>query len=44
VRLFGKPVTRPWRRMGVALATGPTADEARALAVQAAGKVRILYG
>jgi formate-dependent phosphoribosylglycinamide formyltransferase (GAR transformylase) len=23
VRIFGKPVTRPWRRMGVALATGP---------------------
>jgi phosphoribosylglycinamide formyltransferase 2 len=43
VRLFGKPVTRPYRRMGVALATGATADEARALAVRAAGTVRIEY-
>lgn len=43
VRIFGKPVTRPYRRMGVALATGATAEEARALAVQAAAKVRIVY-
>ncbi len=43
VRIFGKPVTRPHRRMGVALATGETADEARALAVRAASKVRIEY-
>ena len=40
VRIFGKPVTRPYRRMGVALATGATADEARALAVRG-GEVRI---
>jgi phosphoribosylglycinamide formyltransferase 2 len=43
VRIFGKPVTRPYRRMGVALATGATADEARALATRAAGAVRIVY-
>ncbi|MCP1470621.1 phosphoribosylglycinamide formyltransferase 2 [Sphingobium sp. OAS761] len=44
VRLFGKPATRPWRRMGVALAQADTADQARVLARQAADKVRILYG
>ena len=43
VRIFGKPVTRPYRRMAVALATGATSDEARALAARAAGKVRIRY-
>jgi phosphoribosylglycinamide formyltransferase 2 len=43
VRLFGKPVTRPYRRMGVALATGATADEARSLATRAAAEVRIVY-
>ncbi|HEY0149796.1 MAG TPA: formate-dependent phosphoribosylglycinamide formyltransferase [Allosphingosinicella sp.] len=43
VRIFGKPVTRPYRRMAVALATGGTADEARALARNAANKVRITY-
>ena len=44
VRLFGKPLTRPCRRMGVALATGASADEARALATRAAAAVRIAYG
>ena len=44
VRLFGKPVTRPYRRMGVALATGSDTDAARALAREAAGKVSISYG
>lgn len=43
VRLFGKPVTRPFRRMGVALATGSTVDEARAFARAAAEKIRIEY-
>ena len=43
VRLFGKPVTRPYRRMGVALATAATPDEARALAARAAAEVRIAY-
>ncbi len=44
VRVFGKPVTRPYRRMAVALATGATTDDARRLAAEAAGKVRIVYG
>ncbi|HST35924.1 MAG TPA: formate-dependent phosphoribosylglycinamide formyltransferase [Allosphingosinicella sp.] len=43
VRIFGKPVTRENRRMGVALARGETTDEARALAAAAAAKVRIDY-
>jgi phosphoribosylglycinamide formyltransferase 2 len=43
VRIFGKPLTRPYRRMGVALATAATADEARALAARAAQRVRIEY-
>jgi phosphoribosylglycinamide formyltransferase 2 len=44
LRIFGKPVTRPYRRMAVALATGATADEARALATRAAATVEIDYG
>ena len=43
VRLFGKPVTRPWRRMGVALARADTAAAAVDLAKQAAQAVRIVY-
>ena len=43
VRVFGKPVTRPYRRMAVALATGATADEARTLAAKAASKIIISY-
>ncbi len=43
VRIFGKPVTRPYRRMAVALATGADTDQARALARQAADSVRIEY-
>lgn len=43
VRIFGKPVTRPWRRMAVALATGVDTDAARALAKQAADAVGIEY-
>ncbi|MDP8912003.1 MAG: formate-dependent phosphoribosylglycinamide formyltransferase [Pseudomonadota bacterium] len=43
VRVFGKPSTRPYRRMGVALATGSTTGEARQLAAQAAAKVTISY-
>jgi len=43
VRLFGKPTTRPHRRMGVALATGPDTDMARKTAVRAAESVRIRY-
>ncbi len=46
VRIFGKPVTRPGRRMGVALAqvVGGTVEEARAAAVAAAARVQIRYG
>jgi phosphoribosylglycinamide formyltransferase 2 len=43
VRLFGKPATRPFRRMGVVLATGPDTDTARRVAKAAADKVRIAY-
>lgn len=43
LRIFGKPSTRPYRRMGVALALARDADEARALAREAAGRVRISY-
>jgi phosphoribosylglycinamide formyltransferase 2 len=43
VRLFGKPATRPYRRMGVALATGKDVEAAKALAVEAATRVAIRY-
>lgn len=43
IRLFGKPVTRPNRRMGVALARAENVEEAVRVAVGAAGKVRISY-
>ena len=43
VRLFGKPVTRPNRRMGVALARAGSVEQARALAAEAASRVRIRY-
>jgi phosphoribosylglycinamide formyltransferase 2 len=43
VRLFGKPVTRPNRRMGVALARGSDVEAARAAARAAAAAVRIVY-
>ncbi len=43
IRIFGKPVTRPDRRMGVALATGGSTDEARAAAASAAGKIVLHY-
>lgn len=44
-RLFGKPVTRPYRRMGVALAkvAGGTTDDARSAAVAAADRLAIRY-
>jgi len=46
VRLFSKPVTRPNRRMGVALALARdgTAEQARAAAKAAAAKISIRYG
>lgn len=43
IRLFGKPVTRPYRRMGVALARAENVDQARALANETARRVRIIY-
>lgn len=43
VRIFGKPVTRPYRRMGVALARAGDAPAAVDLAKQAAETVRIVY-
>ncbi len=43
VRIFGKPTTRPYRRMGVALALAGDTDAARKLAAEAAAKVRITY-
>ena len=43
LRLFGKPATRPYRRMGVALARGRNVEEARRKARAAAKKVRIDY-
>lgn len=43
VRLFGKPVTRPYRRMGVALARAEDVESARRVARTAAGAVHIAY-
>lgn len=43
VRLFGKPSTRPFRRMGVALARGKNTEEARRKAKIAADAVKIKY-
>ncbi|CAL1239479.1 formate-dependent phosphoribosylglycinamide formyltransferase [Candidatus Methylocalor cossyra] len=40
IRLFGKPVAHPRRRMGVALATGASLAEARERARRAAERVR----
>jgi phosphoribosylglycinamide formyltransferase 2 len=42
LRLFGKPDSRPYRRMGVALATAETTELARAKAIDAASKVTIV--
>jgi phosphoribosylglycinamide formyltransferase 2 len=43
IRLFAKPNSLPNRRMGVALATGTSVEEAIARAEQAAATVRIIY-
>lgn len=43
LRVFGKPSTRKYRRMGVALARGKSVDEARKRARTAASKVKIDY-
>ncbi|MBZ8178943.1 formate-dependent phosphoribosylglycinamide formyltransferase [Oscillatoria salina] len=42
VRLFGKPDSRPFRRMGVALAKGNSVAEAREKAKSAAQKIEIV--
>lgn len=42
LRLFGKPDTRPGRRMGVALSLGKDTDEARQRAEESAHAVRIV--
>jgi phosphoribosylglycinamide formyltransferase 2 len=45
LRIFNKPTTRPYRRMGIALAQARTGDveAARAAARAAAAKVRLVY-
>jgi phosphoribosylglycinamide formyltransferase 2 len=43
VRVFGKPATRKYRRMGVTLARGKSTDEARRKARQAAANIKIVY-
>ncbi len=43
LRIFAKPTSRPFRRMGVTLATAADTDEARRKARDAAHKVRIVY-
>jgi phosphoribosylglycinamide formyltransferase 2 len=42
LRLFGKPDTRPGRRMGVALTQGATTDEARSRAESSAHSIRLV--
>ena len=42
IRLFGKPDSRPFRRMGVALAKGNDTQEAREKATRAASKIKIV--
>ena len=44
IRIFAKPSSRPYRRMGVALATAGTTDEARTKAQAAAHRIHIDYG
>ena len=41
VRVFGKPDARKNRRLAVALAAGPSTDEARVRAVEAAGAIKV---
>ncbi len=43
IRIFGKPSSRPYRRMGVALATAGDTDTARQVARDAAHRVTIGY-
>jgi len=41
IRIFGKPSTRQYRRMGVALAVAPNTNAARKLATRAARMVKV---
>lgn len=41
VRIFGKPTTRPNRRMAVALARSVNVEKAKILAITAAGKMKV---
>jgi len=43
LRIFGKPVTRPYRRMAVALARADDTDAARRIAAEAASRIRIVH-
>ena len=43
IRIFGKPTSRPYRRMGVALACGSGTNHVRRLAQEAAGTVTLHY-
>ena len=43
VRLFGKPTSRKYRRMGVALATSDSTDQARQIAKETAAAVELDY-
>ena len=43
VRIFAKPSTRPYRRMGVTLALADDTDSAREMAATAAAKLQIIY-
>ena len=43
VRIFAKPSTRPYRRMGVTLALADDTDSAREMAAEAAAKLQIIY-
>jgi phosphoribosylglycinamide formyltransferase 2 len=44
IKLFGKPDSRPYRRMGVALAKAETTDLARTKATHAASQITIVEG
>ena len=43
VRVFGKPATRPYRRMAVTLARAKTVEAARQTARRAAAKIQVSY-
>ena len=42
LRIFGKPTTRPYRRMATAVAYADTVEEARRLATESARRVRVV--